>query len=710
MAKFFVLCKHMWPALGMLAHVGAALVVFAVTARCKSAWDIGHTLLPAHPGLGGLKMAIECATLAMPGFVLWRTPKRARPVVVKHAMVSYIATVMLRSFGVLLTLWPSPICLPVSTLRLVLGVGHAHTSLIASFAFAAREYTTPTTTVACVLHTCALLSCRMYYSLDVFLSWLAAWLFRPRCDPVELSLVYSDDPTREEIYRARHEVYACELGQHPPNADAKLRDYTDAHNVYIIATRRGVLQGFIAITPPGFRKALQRHGVTPAHDASHELRLLTVLPGCRGQRIGSALMYAAARYVAASGGTHLEALARKEVASAYLRRGLSVVSNEPIQSGNVQFVHVQSTIEDAHATFPEGFAWNLPFGVSHTSACVHGGLHLESIQHHGVHADVLDAWFPPAPSVIRAVTDHPNDIRVTPPVKAHELIEALAVTRNLRPTHLLLGAGSSDLIYRCLWTWLSPESHVLLLHPTYGEYEHVVNTIGCQVTKLELDASNGYVLTPEHIPQGDFDMVILCNPNSPTGVWSDISTVIDKFPTRTRIWVDETYIDYIGSENSLEYLVGTRPNMVICKSMSKAYALSGLRVGYVYAHPSYLDAVRARSPPWSVSRTAQRAAIEALKSTAYYAERYAETHVLRHSLEEFLRKLGWYVVPNSCANFVMARLPSHITAQEIVSTCAKSAVYIRLIDDHTIRIAIKGHETQQRIMDALEEAVFLSML
>lgn len=394
----------------------------------------------------------------------------------------------------------------------------------------------------------------------------------------------------------------------------------------------------------------------------------------------------------------------------YLNRGITPAGTDIIQSGRVQYVHMQSALENMHAAVPEGVVWNLPFSLVHIPACMHGGSHLESIQHRGIHADVLDAWFRPAPNVIQAVTEHPNDIRVTPPTHASALIDALAASRNLNPAGLLLGAGSSDLMYRCLWTWLTPESHVLLLDPTYTEYERILHAIGCRVTKLRLDSSNGYVLTPQHIPPGEYDMVILCNPNSPTGVLSDVKAVIDTFPTKTLIWVDETYIEFAGTEHSLEHLVGKRANIAVCKSMSKAYALSGLRVGYVYAHPSHLDAVRLRSPPWPVSRIAQRAAIEALKSSAYYAARYQETHVLRRSLEEFLRKLGWTVVPRSCANFVMCHPSPHIQANDIVTTCGKSGVHLRLIDDRTIRIAVKGHDTLQRIMHCIEEAVFLSIV
>lgn len=536
------------------------------------------------------------------------------------------------------------------------------------------------------------------------IEWLMARFRSPRPRPkVELSLAYADDPIREHIYRARYEVYAHEPDEHPhPDCDSKLQDSTDAYNVYVVATCRGVLQGFVAITPPGFHKDLQRHGVEPAHAGSHELRLLTVLPGCRGRGIGSALVFAAARYVAASGGTHLEALVRADAAAACVARGMDTVGHD------AEFVHVRARPEDLRASCGSGIVWNLPFEMRGTSACAHGGERLE-VDHAGIHADVLDAWFPPAPAVIQAVTAHPNDIRVTPPAHARELLDTLEATRGLKPSHVLLGAGASDLIYRCFFTWLGPQSRVLLLDPTYAEYDHVLRAIGCRVTKMHLDASNGYALTPQLVPPGEFDLVVLCNPNSPTGVWSDLGPVLDKFATRTRVWVDETYLEYSGKE-SLEALVETRPNLVICKSMSAAYALSGLRVGYVYAHPVLLDAVRARSPPWPVSRVAQRAAIAALRSPEYYADHYGETHVLRGKLEDFLRKLEWTVVPGACANFVMARPPSYVAARDIVESCAKSAVYLRLVDDHTVRIAVKGHSTQKKLMAAIEEAVFLSIV
>jgi histidinol-phosphate/aromatic aminotransferase/cobyric acid decarboxylase-like protein len=95
--------------------------------------------------------------------------------------------------------------------------------------------------------------------------------------------------------------------------------------------------------------------------------------------------------------------------------------------------------------------------------------------------------------------------------------------------------------------------------------------------------------------------------------------------------VDEAYVDYAGQDQSLEREACVRPNLIVLKSMSKVYALSGLRVGYLVAHPATVRALAPWTPPWSVSLPAQVAAIEALADPAYYQQKYLETHALREA-------------------------------------------------------------------------------
>jgi histidinol-phosphate/aromatic aminotransferase/cobyric acid decarboxylase-like protein len=130
-------------------------------------------------------------------------------------------------------------------------------------------------------------------------------------------------------------------------------------------------------------------------------------------------------------------------------------------------------------------------------------------------------------------------------------------------------------------------------------------------------------------------MAVIVNPNSPTGrhvARRKLEGVLARIPIRTRIWIDETYVEYAGIGESLEDIAAQSQNMVVCKSMSKVYALSGARAAYLCAPPTIARSLRRVTPPWAVSLPAQVAAIKALDDPDYYASRYRETHQLSEEL------------------------------------------------------------------------------
>ena len=291
------------------------------------------------------------------------------------------------------------------------------------------------------------------------------------------------------------------------------------------------------------------------------------------------------------------------------------------------------------------------------SGCAHGGAFFEAVGDEFdrlergravINADVLDAWFPPAPGVMRALGEHLEWLlRISPPPHAEGLTRVLARARGVGPENVLCGAGSSALIFLALRHWLRPSSRVLLLDPTYGEYAHVLDKlIGCRVERLPLSRADGYVLCPDRLRAAlgaGYDWVILVNPNSPTGrhVPRDaLAEALRAAPAGTRIWVDETYVEYAGPGQSLEGVAARGRNVVVCKSMSKVYALSGARVGYLCGPAEWLEELRPLTPPYAVSLPAQVAAVAALGEADYYAGRWAETDALREALAEGLRATG----------------------------------------------------------------------
>ena len=361
-----------------------------------------------------------------------------------------------------------------------------------------------------------------------------------------------------------------------------------------------------------------------------------------------------------------------------------------------------------------------------TPVCYHGGAFFEAVGEEFdalerlstvISADVLDAWFPPAPSVVDAIQSHlPFLLRTSPPTSCAGLVRAIARARGAEPANILAGGGSSDLIFLALPRWLGPDSRVLILDPMYGEYAHVLEqVIGCRVDRLTLSRTDGYVLDPirlvDRLRTARYDLAILVNPNSPTGRHlsrAALEDAIDAAPQRTRIWIDETYVDYAGRGQSLEAFASTRDSVVVCKSMSKAYALSGARVGYLCASPATIDELRGYNPPWAVGLVGQVAAVAALGDFEYYESQWMSTHRLRRELARGLSRLGVDVVPG-VANFSLCHLPPDgPDASEAVVAAREHGLFLREVGPmgrslgpHAFRIAVKDRETNERMLNIL---------
>ncbi len=362
--------------------------------------------------------------------------------------------------------------------------------------------------------------------------------------------------------------------------------------------------------------------------------------------------------------------------------------------------------------------------------CYHGGAFFEAIgerfdalERRGriIAADVLDAWYPPAPAVVETLRAHLDWIvRTSPPTNCTGLVHAIAEARYVPKDSVVVGGGSSDLIFLALTSWLTSRSSVLLLDPTYGEYAHVLEqVIGCDVERLPLRREDGYrvdLAALERAMRRNHDLVVLVNPNSPTGQHIParaLAEVIARASAHTRVWVDETYVEHAGAGQSLERLAAASDRLVVCKSMSKVYALSGVRVAYLVADPDTARALRRRTPPWAVGLPGQIAAVRALESASYYRARIAETATLRDELARGLEAIGGLDVVPAVANFLLFHLAPHRpTARALVTRCRAHGLFLRdagvmstSLGDRAVRIAVRDRTTNHRMLEILREAL-----
>lgn len=169
----------------------------------------------------------------------------------------------------------------------------------------------------------------------------------------------------------------------------------------------------------------------------------------------------------------------------------------------------------------------------------------------------------------------------------------------------------------------------------------------------------------------------------------------------------------MGADQSQEQFAARSEGVLVCKSMSKVYALSGMRAAYLCGPMHQLADLIPWMPPWAVSLVAQVAAVKALEDSAYYAARYAETHELRWKQTEGLRGLGIGEIVPGRANFVMFHLEAeHPTVAELVAECREAGVFLRDVSSmganlggRALRIAVKDRKANQVILGTLEKVL-----
>ena len=348
----------------------------------------------------------------------------------------------------------------------------------------------------------------------------------------------------------------------------------------------------------------------------------------------------------------------------------------------------------------------------------HGGASFEAIGVDLTHlersaevipADVLDAWFDPAPAVLEALRRHLAFlVKSSPPSHAEGFVEEVARRRGVPRESVLAGAGSSSLLFACLPRMLEPGRTVVVLDPMYSEYEHIAGTLlGCRAARLALREEDGFAVRTEALAElarrARPQAVLVVNPNNPTGrYWprEEALEFVREVGEETLVVVDETYLEFAGEGLTLEPEAARRRNLVVVKSMSKAYALSGARVGYMVTHPERAEELGRWLPPWPVGLLSQAAAMEALRHPEYYREKYEETRVLR---EEFRRAVGDLNPLESSTNYFLIRPDS---PAELAARLREKRIYVREffsgdLAGRYLRIAVRPREENQRMIEVM---------
>jgi histidinol-phosphate aminotransferase len=310
--------------------------------------------------------------------------------------------------------------------------------------------------------------------------------------------------------------------------------------------------------------------------------------------------------------------------------------------------------------------------------------------------------FQPPASVLDAITRAAAEANRYPDPACGALRAALARHYDLSPDRVAVGAGSITLLQALLTVTAEPGAAVAYSWPSFDGYEVLADLAGFRTVRVPL-AEDGHDLdalaaaVDEHTR-----LVLLCNPNNPTGTASgeaDLLRFLDAVPRTCLVVLDEAYGEYARDPGLGARLLTSRPNLIVTRTFSKAYGLAGLRVGYLLAEPGLISRVQRMVMPLSVSDVAQAAAVASLAAEKELLGRVQDTAAERNRVRAALLALG-FDVPLSEANFLW--LPLGARAQEFAAACASAGVDVRPYPGDGVRVTTGTAEDNDAFLAAAE--------
>jgi histidinol-phosphate aminotransferase len=253
-----------------------------------------------------------------------------------------------------------------------------------------------------------------------------------------------------------------------------------------------------------------------------------------------------------------------------------------------------------------------------------------------------------AEALVHDIGEDGAALRLYPNPKSSALRAAVAGLHGLRAENVIIGNGSDDLLNLLVRAFCGPHAPTGFMFPSYSLYPVLVEIQNGRSSVIEFDRSMR--LPVERIAVSDAPLFFLTSPNAPTGVGfrsAELAEILARF--RGLLVIDEAYALF-AEENAVD-LVARFPNAVVVRTLSKAHALAGIRVGYALAHAEVIDLLDRVRDSYNVSRLSQVAALAALGDGEYYAKVIAKIKGTRdRSVTRFVNQ-GWFTYPSQ-ANFI----------------------------------------------------------
>lgn len=314
--------------------------------------------------------------------------------------------------------------------------------------------------------------------------------------------------------------------------------------------------------------------------------------------------------------------------------------------------------------------------------------------------------FGPLPSVSAAIAAATSTINRYPDVSAGPLREALAEVHGGTADEIVVGTGSSGVLWQLASAYVAPGDEIVMHAPAFEAYPIIATMSKAQPVEVPLTdwCTDVERLAAAVTPRTK--VVFLTDPHNPTGTRitpDEIRWLAGELAGRCVLVVDQAYHEFAPTDGpQLGALFREFPDAVLLRTFSKAYGLAALRVGYAGAALPVANALRRVAAPFAVGSVSIVAAEASLRAADELAERVALVVAERQRLADGLTALG-AEVPPSHANFVFVPTPGRVG--DVVSALERSGAVTRGIGDHGVRITVGLPDENDRLLTAWSKAV-----
>jgi threonine-phosphate decarboxylase len=361
--------------------------------------------------------------------------------------------------------------------------------------------------------------------------------------------------------------------------------------------------------------------------------------------------------------------------------------------------------------------------IRRLNPCVHGGDVWKISEKYQIPLNqVIDFSVPFNPmgtpkKTLQSIRQHLNLIKNYPDPEHEWLIETLSNYVGVKPNNIIVGSGSTELIYLFVEVFSDREYEVVIPIPTFGEYKKATMKVGGKPSFLRCDPTENFCLDFAELEKAiskKTRIIFLCNPNSPTGRLyekDDVLRIVRLAEEKNvLVFLDEDYAEFVDNAKrySMAEYVTRYNNLFVLRSLTKFFGLAGLRMGFGIASPDVIDALKRAKMPWTVNSLAMFAAKEAVKDEDFIKRSRLLISRSKKQMQKMFQEIPWLKVYPSETNFFLVEITKGgLTSTQLKEGLERKGLLIRDCSDFDglnnrfFRVSVNKPEENERLIERL---------